>query len=311
MSTPQQKRHRTGVTVLNHTQLIDKWAARAKQRFPPFDWERRKYMKGRGSTADIQQLEEAASHLGDLASLCTSGFAQQKALDNILTSLHADYQILSRPDDKLVHGVPVDAKGDEVNYATRSSDAAELWRIMLGHVLNLKRSTRKGGSEGLRRAMDCLADTKAGNQRRRPACAMDSMSSPTPGIHGTDTPESPSGQSIPRDADGLADFARLTSGFDVEGFPDHDIDNEFLSSAFAGDDDDIETAHGPQQAVLAQQAIVAPDMQADVDECELLEYTEICRCKRCVTCCVLTIDDEETFKPYRRKKLKMNKKLKL
>ena len=138
-----QKRHRSCITVINQKDLQEAWSARAKIRFPHFDWERRQYSKGRGGAGDIKHLEEAAGHIEDLAALCSSGFAQQKAIDNVLTSLHTDFQILSRPDDKLVQGVPVDAKGDEISYGARSADAADVWRVMLGHVLGLRRSTTK------------------------------------------------------------------------------------------------------------------------------------------------------------------------
>ena len=142
----KKRRTRTNVSHIKEANLLSKWSVFARLKDNPFTWEQLDYTKGRGTGPDREGHERSADPLLALAQEAPTGYADQKGVMNVLGSLHISYGILYRKDDvqkRLADGKLgewYDGKDNLINFGARASDAGDVWRTMLGHLLGLKRN---------------------------------------------------------------------------------------------------------------------------------------------------------------------------
>ena len=180
--------------VPNEAKLTEALRTQARLRGRPYEWSGSHYGKKKRSLGpDRKALELGAELLTILINFAPSGFMSQPPLVRVLSSLDAEYGIFELP---TANRLP---KEIEQQRQITASDAADLWRLQMKHVVGMRRSLESSSCQVLQACLDRL---------------------PAPSDIGTDTeteyePPVAAEFEIPRDSTGAPDSRSIeTVSFD-------------------------------------------------------------------------------------------------
>ena len=138
------KRKRAVTIQPDHKDVVTELGLLAKKRSTRFLWDATDYTKSRGSTGDQEHLERVCMVLLVLVKHARNGYPCHKGLRAILIALDIQYNMFDLAD--------VSKRFSTANHA------ADTWRCMLRHCIELKRSGRTITHEGLSSVIDALVD---------------------------------------------------------------------------------------------------------------------------------------------------------
>ena len=207
--------------------LVDRWrpivAKWSELKTPPWCWSGSEYPKvNRSHGPHKEALETHADPLLELANLAPSGFPSHTNLSAALYSLHTEFGIFNGVIDK-----DLATKTAPISLYTRVSNAADVWRVMLKHVVDLKASRLSASvAPAIKKLYDALSEAplsshpfvadKSNASSRASSPHMPSGSQASSGVSTPRTSPCCSDRAtveatIPRNQDGFPDFKALES----------------------------------------------------------------------------------------------------